>query len=84
MGEDTTEVRITYETLFDMLRQEKGRPEIQKISKTFFSDLTSYLNEKKKIIEESKTKGGLFVAEEKERAEKQLGNIKKILIELLA
>lgn len=79
MGENS-EVRITYETLFDMLRTEKNKAELQKLPKTFLKDVQEYINEKRKIVSESKS--GLFVAEEKERAEKQLINIRKILIEL--
>lgn len=83
MGEEESkEVRITYETLFEMFRTEKNRPELQKIPDTFFKDLVEYLLEKKRILEESETKTGLFVAEEKERTEKQIANIKKLLIGL--
>lgn len=76
------EINITYETLFELLRTEKNRIELQKLSKTFFQDVVSYMNEKSRILEEAKTKKGLFVDEEREKAELQLNNIKKLLVEL--
>jgi DNA replication factor GINS len=81
MGENMSEVNITYETLFELLRREKNRDELQKLDENFFSDLAAYLKGKEEVLEEQKKKQDLFVVEEKEKAEKQLENIKKILKE---
>jgi DNA replication initiation complex subunit (GINS family) len=47
MGEaDNKEVNITYETLFEILRREKDKEELQKLSDGFFDDVIAYLEEK--------------------------------------
>ena len=81
-GEDR-ELNITYEILFDILRNEKKRQELQKLSKTFFQDLIRYLKEKKEIVD-GPQRVNIFAAEEREKASSQLKNIKKILTELYA
>ena len=42
------EVNITYETLFNFLRIEKGREELQDLGDTFSQDTILYLEEKRK------------------------------------
>ncbi len=74
------EVNITYETLFEILRREKSRKDLQKLPDTFFIDVVSYLNEKIMFVKQKKDE--LFDAEEREKTEKQIENIKKILKEL--
>ena len=76
------EINITYETLFDLLRREKGREELQDMGETFSQDVISYLEEKRKILTEDKGKLDTFSEEEKEKTKVQLENIKKILREL--
>ena len=77
-----SEINITYETLFELLRREKNREELQKLEETFFEDVASYLKDKNETIEQLETKQDLFVGEEKAKAEKQIENIRKILKEL--
>ena len=48
MGEN--EITITYETLFDLLRREKSRDELQSLSPTFFIDFIDYLKDKVNIL----------------------------------
>ena len=76
------EINITYETLFELLRREKTREELQKLDPEFFRDVLNYITEKTKSYEELKNKTDLFAADEKKKAEKQLQNIKKIIKEL--
>jgi len=38
---------ITYETLFDILRKESGREDLQEIPETFYADVHVFLDEKK-------------------------------------
>ena len=38
-----TEVRITYETLYELMRLEKNREEMQKLPDNFIQDTLSYL-----------------------------------------
>lgn len=74
-------VNITYETLFDMLRNEKNREELQKLDKSFFEDLIQYMNDKKQLISQDR-ESELFSDIEKEKTIKQLANIKKLVREL--
>lgn len=76
------DVKITFDTLFSILRNEKGREEVQELDPSFYTDVIEYLNEKKDII--SKDTDGLnaFINNEKERNLKQLSNIKRILNEI--
>ena len=74
------EVVITYETLFEILKREKDRADLQKLEPTFFSDTISYIKDKKKILEARSDSP--FAQEERKKTERQLENIYKILKEL--
>jgi len=76
------DINISYETLFELLRREKNREELQKLDESFFEDVANYIKGKEESLEQLKTKQDLFAGEEKEKAEKQIENIKKILKEL--
>lgn len=78
--ENKDEVTITYETLFELLRREKERTELQKLDDSFFGNLLRYLKDKQAII--SKQQTDLFSAEEKRKTEDQLINVRKIIKEL--
>lgn len=77
-----SEVIITYENLYEILRREKFRTEIQKLDKTFYSDVLKYLNEKEAILESQSKKDSVFASAEVEKTRTQLKNIRKILKEL--
>ena len=76
------DVVITYETLYELSRREKSRPEIQKLDKEFFNDVIKYIKDKKDILESQKSKDNVFAPKEIERTGKQLENIYRILKEL--
>ncbi len=78
--EDSKEVAITYDTLFELLRREKSRDELQELQPTFFRDVIKYLESKNNIL--SSQKSELFATDEKEKTLIELQNIKKILREL--
>ncbi len=71
------EVNITYETLFDLLRREKSRNELQELESDFYEDVKHYLNEKK----QSMTNKTSSLAD-KEKIKIQIKNAKKIIKEL--
>jgi len=75
------EVIITYETLFELLRRERQRQELQELSPEFFKNVLSYLNEKQKILDSQKNKDSIF-SRETEKTIKQLQNTKKIIRDL--
>ena len=76
------EVKITYNTLFEILKREKDREEIQKLDNNFIQNLVSYLNEKKRVIEKEQKDLDFFSEEEKNKLMLQLQNIKKLIRDL--
>ena len=80
MAEAMDKVNVTYDLIFEMLMREKGRDELQKLSPDFFKDLVRYLSEKKKAADTQSTDA--FSIEEKERASRQLQNVRGMLTEL--
>ena len=77
---ENKEINITYETLFELLRREKNREELQKLDNNFFLDVVDYLKDKKSALDIPKN--DIFAAEERRKAENQLENIKNILKEI--
>ncbi|MFH1972915.1 MAG: hypothetical protein ABIJ18_05570 [archaeon] len=77
-----SEVIITYENLYELLRREKFRTELQKIDKTFYVDVVKYLNEKEAILVSQSQKNSIFGSTEVEKTITQLKNVRKILKEL--
>lgn len=74
------EVNITYETLFDLLRRERSRNELQDLEKTFYDDVKTYLNEKEAMLKGEDKK---FTSRaEQEKIKIQIKNAKKIIKEL--
>lgn len=76
------EVVVTFETLYDSLRREKVRDDLQGLPKTFFSDVLGYVREKQSAYDETQGKLDLFSSAEREKLGVQLQNIRKILKEL--
>ncbi|MEM2916353.1 MAG: hypothetical protein QXT19_03300 [Candidatus Woesearchaeota archaeon] len=76
------EVAVTYETLYEMLRLEKSREELQKLDEGFLLDVLNYLREKQRILDEAEKKQDLFSIDEREKTQLQLVNIRKIVREL--
>ena len=74
------DIRITYETLFDLLRREKNREELQRLDKDFYEQVLAYLKEKKEAL--SKKGDELFVSAEREKLKIQFQNIRRIIKEL--
>jgi len=77
LDEDEKEISVSYETLFDLLKREKERADLQKLDGNFFQYLTEFLKEKDSLLKES-----TLESEEKKNSERQLENIKKLLIDL--
>jgi len=82
MADHQKDVVITYETLYELLRREKSREELQKLSSSFIGDVLTYLTEKQKTYEDALAKTDVFSLSERETVALQLMNIKKILKEL--
>lgn len=68
-------LEITYEKLFEVLRREKEREELQELDKTFYQGVVEYIQKMVKELEEQSN-------ENKKKKEQELENVKKILKEL--
>lgn len=75
-------IKITLETLYDMLRNEKKKEDLQKLDQAFFFDVVSYLRGKQALLEMKKEGENIFAAGEKEKLEYELRSIRRILKEL--
>jgi DNA replication initiation complex subunit (GINS family) len=75
-----TEVVITYETLYELLRREKSREELQKLEENFIDETQKYLNEKQDIIK--KAGESLFANDERRKTQTQIDNARRIIKEL--
>lgn len=75
-------ISITFETLYDMLRREKNREDLQEMNLSFFIDVIDYLNEKQKIMDSKDPQENLFAHEDKRKTAIQIENIKRIIRDL--
>jgi len=78
LGVALADVVITYETLFDLLRKEKGRQELQQLPVNFYGQVVAYLRQKQKDVDAA---GGASSAGA-QKALVQFRNVQKILREL--
>jgi len=73
---------ITYEKLYDILRAEKFKKEIQKLEPEFLEKVTRYLNEKRIILQGYESKDNMFASQSITKTKKQLENARTLLNEL--
>ncbi len=76
------EMTVNYETIFELLRREKNRDDLQELPETFFDDFLAYSREKQQILDESKIKQDLFSAAERDKVSTEMANIRRILKDL--
>ena len=76
------EIKITLETLYDILRNEKKKEDLQDLEDTFFIDVVSYLREKKALLESKNEEDDIFAAGEKDKLDNELKSIKRIVKEI--
>lgn len=86
MSEDVvtsqTEVALTYETLYELMRREKGREELQQLDPKFFSQLVGYLRDKETTYGDAGHKNDLFSISERDRLHLEMQNIRRLVKEL--
>jgi DNA replication initiation complex subunit (GINS family) len=75
------EINLTYETLFEMVRREKNKAELQKMQDAFFSDFVNYLRQKKDILKGQESRD-LYSEQERQKTQTQVHNIRKLVKEL--
>jgi DNA replication initiation complex subunit (GINS family) len=73
-------VNITYETLYEILRNEKNREDLQELSPSFYEDVIVYLNKNKKMLEDALLKN--FSDDDKEDLTRQIRNIRNLIKEI--
>ncbi len=76
------DVVITYETLYEILRREKLRTELQPLDKNFLKDVVNYLTDKQSIFDSQVKKNSIFSGSETQKTQKQIENIKRMIQEL--
>lgn len=81
-SEDNSEITITYESLFEIVRLEKNRDELQKLDNDFYAKVASYIAEKQALLDKDIKQDDLFGNAEKERARLQADNIKRLAREI--
>ncbi len=82
MEQTVKEVVLTYETLYEILRKEKSREELQKLDERFFKDTLTYAREKQQAYDDNLVKNDIFSQSERDKLHIQLSNIKRILRDL--
>lgn len=75
------DIKITLETLYDILRNEKKRDDLQKLEATIFIDIVQYLREKQALLESKQQSTEVFAAGERDKLEYELRSIRRILKE---
>ena len=76
------DVSLTYEKLYELLRREKSREELQQLDPIFFTHTVSYLTEKDHTYHDALTKTDVFSMNERQRLQTELHNIHRLVKEL--
>lgn len=76
------DIIITLETLYDILRNEKKREDLQQLGLTFFKDVVGYLQEKEALMKSKRESSDVFALTELDKLEYELKNIRRILREI--
>ncbi len=79
MGEDGV---ITFDNLYESLRLEKYKPELQKLDNKFFNKILEYLEDKKNILKNQESKDSVFASDSIIKTKRQLENTKMIIKEI--
>jgi len=74
---------ITYQEIYDILRKEKYNEALQQLPKNFLTEIASYLNEKKDIVNREQKDSELF-SDTVRMTRKQLDNTLSIIKEIIA
>lgn len=76
------DIKITLETLYDILRNEKKREDLQKLDAAFFIDVVNYLKEKEALLKSKQESTEIFAAGERDKLEYELKSIRRMLKEI--
>lgn len=70
-------IKVTYELIYEQLRKEQDRAEMQKLDPTFWSDVAVYLAEKQAQILSTMDKDDMFSAQERDKLMTQVRNARR-------
>ena len=73
---------MTYEKLYEILRLEKYKKELQKLDVDFLEKVTRYINEKKIILQGFEAKQNMFANDSITKTKRQLENARLLIKEL--
>lgn len=73
---------ITFDSLYEALRLEKYKAELQKLDKSFYKKIVKYLEEKRAILKSQESKDSVFANESIIKTKRQLENTRMIIKEL--
>jgi DNA replication initiation complex subunit (GINS family) len=73
---------LTYETLYEILRKEKSKDELQRLDAGFLANALAYLKEKQLLYDEAMRKTDIFSVADRDKLSTQLYNIRKLMREL--
>ncbi len=75
-------IKVTYELIYEQLRKEQDRAEMQKLDPTFWSDVAVYLAEKQAQILSTMDKDDMFSAQERDKLMTQVRNARRVIKDL--
>ena len=61
------ETNLTYESLYDILRRERARQELQKLNNSFYDEVNNYIKDKINALESQRQKSSIFAQKEIEK-----------------
>lgn len=74
------DIQITYDTLIDISRRERSKPELQKLESTFYQDILEYLKDKHTILEDLRNREDQFANDaSRQNTEDQITNARKLI-----
>lgn|SRR3989338_1051587 len=80
--DDNKKVSFTYETLFDLVRREKSREDLQKMELSLPKEIEDYIREKIASLAGANSADNIFAEDERIKLQKQVDNIKILRREL--
>ena len=82
LGMVDVDVALTYEKLYELLRREKGKDDLQQLDAAFFLQVVAYLRDKESSYSQNLLKTDVFSMNERQRLQTELHNIHRLVKEL--
>ncbi len=82
MAEEEQEIVISYETLYEYLRREKNRDEIQKLPENFQEDVNDFIERLRQSLKSRKREVSSFEGDDIQKEETRLNNLVGLVTDL--